>query len=105
MDLHSLTDWEALIQYGTENQNYSTNLRDITFHSRIQEKMIVLTRDRCYKFKCGAGIINSTSSTSPSNHPSVTSTATTSTCVIIQGNFQIKHLFVSMRKLMRLRIN
>lgn len=51
MALHSLTDWEALIRSGTENQNYATNLKEITFHSRIQEKMIVLTGDRCYKFK------------------------------------------------------
>lgn len=51
MDLHSLTDWEALIQSGTENQNYATNLRDKTFHSHIQEKMIVLTGDWYYKFK------------------------------------------------------
>lgn len=99
MDLHSLTDWEALIRSGNENQNYATNLRDVTFHSRLQEKMIVLTGDRRYKFKRGAGtIFNSTSSTSPSNHPSVTSTATASTCVIIQGNFQIRHLFVGMQE-------
>lgn len=86
MDLHPLADWEALIWSGTENQNYATNLRNITFHSRVQEEMIELTGDRCYKFKHGAGIkFSSTSSTSPSNHPSVTSTATASSC----GSFRV----------------